>query len=62
MRKFLRIVCVLQILSYDVETEMVNKETQQGKTLLHTEYTLLSLLTDLDGVIHHHGLFCVSLF
>lgn len=49
---------VLKILSYDVETEMLNKETQQGKTLLHTEYTLLSLLTDLDGVIHHHGLFC----
>lgn len=49
---------LLKILSYDVETEMVNKETQQGKTLLHTEYTLLSLLADLDGVIHHHGLFC----
>lgn len=49
---------LLKILSYDIETEMVNKETQQGKTLLHTEYTLLSLLTDLDGVIHHHGLFC----
>ncbi|XP_055547426.1 serine/threonine-protein kinase 40-like [Wyeomyia smithii] len=49
---------LLKILSYDIETEMVNKETQQGKTLLHTEYTLLSLLADLDGVIHHHGLFC----
>lgn len=49
-----------QILSYDLDTEMVNKETQQGKTLLHTEYTILSLLADLDGIIHHHGLFCVS--
>lgn len=49
---------LLKILSYDVESELVNKETQQGKTLLHTEYSLLSLLTDLDGVIHHHGLFC----
>ncbi|XP_058821449.1 serine/threonine-protein kinase 40-like [Topomyia yanbarensis] len=49
---------LLKILSYDIETELVNKETQQGKTLLHTEYTLLSLLADLDGVIHHHGLFC----
>lgn len=49
---------LLKILSYDEESELVNKETQQGKTLLHTEYSLLSLLTDLDGVIHHHGLFC----
>lgn len=38
------------------------KETQddrQGKMLLHTEYSLLSLLKDQDGVIHHHGLFKV---
>ncbi|XP_058452810.1 serine/threonine-protein kinase 40-like [Malaya genurostris] len=49
---------LLKILSYDIGTELTNKETQQGKTLLHTEYTLLSLLADLDGVIHHHGLFC----
>ncbi|XP_038111688.1 serine/threonine-protein kinase 40 [Culex quinquefasciatus] len=49
---------LLKILSYDLDTEMVNKETQQGKTLLHTEYTILSLLADLDGIIHHHGLFC----
>ncbi|XP_053694730.1 serine/threonine-protein kinase 40-like [Sabethes cyaneus] len=49
---------LLKILSYDFETELTSKETQQGKTLLHTEYTLLSLLADLDGVIHHHGLFC----
>ena len=36
------------------------RETQddkQGKMLLHTEYSLLSLLHDQDGVIHHHGLF-----
>lgn len=50
---------LLKILSYDIESEMVNKETQQGKTLIHTEYTILSLLADLDGIIHHHGLFCV---
>uniref|UniRef100_A0A1Q3F1A2 Serine/threonine-protein kinase 40 n=1 Tax=Culex tarsalis TaxID=7177 RepID=A0A1Q3F1A2_CULTA len=49
---------LLKILSYDIDTEMVNKETQQGKTLLHTEFTILSLLADLDGIIHHHGLFC----
>lgn len=51
---------LLKILSYDIDSEMVNKETQQGKTLIHTEYTILSLLADLDGIIHHHGLFCVS--
>lgn len=37
-----------------------NDETQddrQGKMLLHTEYSLLSLLHDQEGVIHHHGLF-----
>lgn len=49
---------LLKILSYDIESEMTNKETQQGKTLIHTEYTILSLLADLDGIIHHHGLFC----
>lgn len=49
---------LLKILSYDIDSEMVNKETQQGKTLIHTEYTILSLLADLDGIIHHHGLFC----
>ena len=25
--------------------------------LLHTEYSLLSLLKDQEGVVHHHGLF-----
>ncbi|KAK3603549.1 hypothetical protein CHS0354_027973 [Potamilus streckersoni] len=37
-----------------------NKESQddrQGKMLIHTEYSLLSLLKNQDGVIHHHGLF-----
>ena len=36
------------------------RETQddkQGKMLLHTEYSLLSLLHDQDGVVHRHGLF-----
>lgn len=27
--------------------------------LLHTEYSLLSLLHTQDGVVHHHGLFQV---
>ncbi len=40
--------------------EEPGKETQdgrQGKMLLHTEYSLLSLLHDQDGVVHHHGMF-----
>lgn len=40
--------------------EDAGRETQddkQGKMLLHTEYSLLSLLHNQDGVIHHHGLF-----
>ena len=28
--------------------------------LLHTEYSLLSLLHSQEGVVHHHGLFKVS--
>ncbi|RWS26433.1 serine/threonine-protein kinase 40-like protein, partial [Leptotrombidium deliense] len=37
-----------------------SEETQddrQGKMLLHTEYSLLSLLQNQDGVIRHYGLF-----
>ena len=40
--------------------EEPGKETQdgrQGKMLLHTEYSLLSLLHDQAGVVHHHGMF-----
>lgn len=33
------------------------QDDRQGKMLLHTEYSLLSLLNDQEGVIHHHGLF-----
>lgn len=37
-----------------------SQEERQGKMLLHTEYSLLSLLHTQDGVVHHHGLFQVS--
>lgn len=37
-----------------------SQEERQGKMLLHTEYSLLSLLHAQDGVVHHHGLFQVS--
>ncbi|XP_072018785.1 serine/threonine-protein kinase 40-like [Amphiura filiformis] len=34
-----------------------SQDERQGKMLLHTEYSLLSLLHDQPGVVHHHGLF-----
>jgi serine/threonine-protein kinase 40 len=50
---------VFQILTLkDVEDE--TQDDRQGKMLLHTEYSLLSLLHNQDGVIHHHGFFKVS--
>ncbi|XP_035226445.1 serine/threonine-protein kinase 40-like isoform X2 [Stegodyphus dumicola] len=33
------------------------QDDRQGKMLLHTEYSLLSLLHEQEGVVHHHGLF-----
>ena len=36
------------------------QDDRQGKMLIHTEYSLLSLLKTQDGVIHHHGLFKVK--
>ncbi|XP_058017518.1 serine/threonine-protein kinase 40-like isoform X3 [Ahaetulla prasina] len=33
------------------------EERRRGKMLLHTEFSLLSLLHNQDGVVHHHGLF-----
>ncbi|XP_038049279.1 serine/threonine-protein kinase 40-like [Patiria miniata] len=34
-----------------------SNDERQGKMLLHTEYSLLSLLHNQEGVVHHHGLF-----
>lgn len=34
-----------------------DQDDHQGKMLMHTEYSLLSLLHNQDGVVHHHGLF-----
>lgn len=44
------------------QSEKTVLDERQGKMLLHTEYSLLSLLSDQDGVIHHHGMFSVSSF
>ena len=39
-----------------------SQDEKQGKMLLLTEYSLLSLLHDQIGVIHHHGLFKVIFY
>ncbi|KAJ8711624.1 hypothetical protein PYW08_008578 [Mythimna loreyi] len=47
----------VKILTLRNEGQPETQDDRQGKMLLHTEYSLLSLLKDQDGVIHHHGLF-----
>jgi len=47
----------LKILTEDNSSDKASQDTQQGRMLLHTEYSLLSLLHDQPGVVHHHGLF-----
>ncbi|XP_063810448.1 serine/threonine-protein kinase 40 isoform X1 [Pseudophryne corroboree] len=49
----------LKILSLEERPNKIGEtqEERQGKMLLHTEYSLLSLLHNQDGVVHHHGLF-----
>ncbi|XP_053561350.1 serine/threonine-protein kinase 40 [Bombina bombina] len=49
----------LKILSLEERGDKAGEtqEERQGKMLLHTEYSLLSLLHNQDGVVHHHGLF-----
>lgn len=55
-------VCLLKILTLEERGDqgIESQEERQGKMLLHTEYSLLSLLHTQDGVVHHHGLFQVS--
>lgn len=49
----------IKILTLRNEGQAETQDDRQGKMLLHTEYSLLSLLKDQEGVIHHHGLFKV---
>lgn len=42
-------------------TEKQLQDERQGKMLLHTEFSLLSLLKNEPGVIQHHGMFSVSI-
>ncbi|XP_055636763.1 probable serine/threonine-protein kinase MARK-B [Toxorhynchites rutilus septentrionalis] len=48
---------LLKILTYDDETELTNRNTLYGKALLHTEYSILSLLSGVEGVYQQHGMF-----
>ena len=47
-----------QILSLKPPSEET-QDDRQGKMLLHTEYSLLTLLRGQQGVIQHHGLYKV---
>ncbi|XP_070620576.1 serine/threonine-protein kinase 40 isoform X2 [Erythrolamprus reginae] len=49
----------LKILTLEDKSDQAaeTQEERQGKMLLHTEFSLLSLLHSQDGVVHHHGLF-----
>ncbi|VVC95041.1 unnamed protein product [Leptidea sinapis] len=47
----------IKILTLKNEGQPETQDDRQGKMLLHTEYSLLSLLEDQDGVVHHHGLY-----
>lgn len=50
----------IKILTLRNDSQDETQDDRQGKMLLHTEYSLLSLLKDQSGVIHHHGLFKVA--
>lgn len=51
---------ILMLSDDENKSEKTILDERQGKMLLHTEFSLLSLLTDQEGVIHHHGMFSVS--
>lgn len=48
------------MLNNSTSNEKLQRDERQGKMLLHTEYSLLSLLHGEKGVIQQHGLFSVS--
>lgn len=51
----------IKILTLRNEGHAETQDDRQGKMLLHTEFSLLSLLKDQNGVVHHHGLFKVTI-
>lgn len=50
----------IEILTLKDDNEYETQDDLQGKMLLHAEYSLLSLLHNQDGVVHHHGFFKAS--
>lgn len=48
------------MLSNNTRNEKLMQDERQGKMLLHTEFSLLSLLYKQPGVIQQHGMFSVS--
>lgn len=51
----------LKIFTFKNDDEPETQDYRQGKMLMHTEVSLLSLLKDREGVIQHHGLFKVRI-
>ena len=49
----------IKILTLRDTVDSESQDDRQGKMLLHSEYSLLSLLQNQDGVVHHHGFFKV---
>ncbi|XP_014217802.1 probable serine/threonine-protein kinase DDB_G0277165 [Copidosoma floridanum] len=47
----------MKILTLKDSMQHETQDDRQGKMLLHSEYSLLSLLQNQDGVVHHHGFF-----
>lgn len=48
------------MLNNNTANEKLQRDERQGKMLLHTEFSLLSLLKNQKGVIQQHELFSVS--
>lgn len=49
------------MLNNNTTNEKLQRDERQGKMLLHTEFSLLSLLQNEEGVIQQHGMFSVSI-
>lgn len=49
------------MLNNNTTNEKLMQDERQGKMLLHTEYSLLSLLKNQEGVIQQHGMFSVCI-
>lgn len=49
------------MLNNDTDTEKQMLDERQGKMLLHTEFSLLSMLKNEPGVVQQHGMFSVCI-